>query len=91
MLKYHVTRELNYDQFELTASWTDFLQLKDVPLTGLGKHKRSFQRVESSPLKSLLTCACEESLRSGSCHCSDINAGNFPRSLGPGSDVSPRL
>ncbi|CAM6110577.1 unnamed protein product [Calypogeia fissa] len=50
-------------------------KLKSVPSTGLGKHKRSFQRVESSPLQILLAGTCEESLRPGSLHGSNIIDG----------------
>ncbi|BBN09366.1 nucleolar protein 8 [Marchantia polymorpha subsp. ruderalis] len=50
-------------------------KLKTVPSRGLGKHKRSFQRVESLPVNELSTCDCEKSLRTGSCDCSKIQSG----------------
>ncbi|KAG6556385.1 hypothetical protein Mapa_002328 [Marchantia paleacea] len=51
-------------------------KLKTVPSRGLGKQKRSFQRVQSLPVHELSTCDCEKSLRTGSCHCSKIQLGN---------------
>ncbi|KAL2628782.1 hypothetical protein R1flu_013468 [Riccia fluitans] len=53
-------------------------KMRTVPITGSGKHKRSFQRVGGLPLQHLSTCDCDASLRTGSCDCASTHhvAGN---------------
>ncbi|KAL3686836.1 hypothetical protein R1sor_013145 [Riccia sorocarpa] len=64
-------------------------KVRTVPLTGSGKHKRSFQRVEGLPLQQLSTCDCDTSLRTGSCDCSSNKLGNIVNNLAKNSEDDP--